>query len=316
MAVTLISSPLQSYTEHHFRNGIDQFFGGIDVYYAPYIRLNGKLEIKASYQRDLEPKNNKVKTLIPQVMTNDPDEFVFVAEYVKSLGYTELNWNLGCPYPMVTKRCMGSGLITETDRIRAVLERVYSEGIIDVSMKMRLGYTEPTEIIKAFAVLNDYPLKSVGVHARLGKQLYKGGVDLDGFEACLDATDHLLYYNGDITTVEVFRTLQARFPTIEHWMIGRGLLQDPFLAAMIKANETQYPADKWKRFRDLHDSLFDAYAAGLSGRSHVLTKMASYWEYFAFLFEDPHKTYKRIKKAKSIEAYHEAVFENLRSRTS
>jgi len=40
--------------------------------------------------------------------------------------------------------------------------------------------------------------------------------------------------------------------------------------------------------------------------------MASYWEYFAFLFEDPHKTYKRIKKAKNIEAYHEAVFENLR----
>lgn len=312
MAVTLISSPLQSYTEHHFRNGIDRFFGGVDIFYAPYIRLNGKLEIKPSYDRDLQPKNNTVSTLIPQVMTNDPDEFIFVANYVKSLGYSELNWNLGCPYPMVTKRCMGSGMIAETEMIRAVLDRVYQEDAIDVSLKMRLGYSSPTEIIKAFDVLNDYPLKNVGIHARLGQQLYKGGVDLDGFAACMDATHHTLYYNGDITSVDSFKLMQERFPTITHWMIGRGLLQDPFLAEMIKANDVTYPLDKWQRFEAFHDLLFEAYAAGLSGRSHVLTKMTSYWEYFSFLFDDPHKTYKRIKKAKSIDAYHEAVNQNLR----
>jgi tRNA-dihydrouridine synthase B len=33
------------------------------------------------------------------------------------LGYKELNWNLGCPYPMVTKCGMGSGLISNTEKI-------------------------------------------------------------------------------------------------------------------------------------------------------------------------------------------------------
>jgi len=69
--------------------------------------LNGKLDIKPVYQRDILPENNSELNLIPQIMTNDAEEFLFVAKYVQSLGYNELNWNLGCPYPMVTKRCMG-----------------------------------------------------------------------------------------------------------------------------------------------------------------------------------------------------------------
>ena len=117
MDFTLLSSPLQGFTDFRFRNAIHHYFGGIDTYYSPYIRLNGKMVIKSSYERDLLPENNLGLEVIPQVITNDADEFLFVANYVKSLGYKELNWNLGCPYPMVTKSGMGSGLICQTDKI-------------------------------------------------------------------------------------------------------------------------------------------------------------------------------------------------------
>ncbi len=312
MSFKLLSSPLQSFTEYRFRNGIEKYFGGIDTYYAPYIRLNGKLEIKANYQRDLDPKNNFVKELIPQVMTNDPDEFLFVADYVKSLGYTELNWNLGCPYPMVTKRCMGSGLINDPQRIDTILEKVHAESDIVVSMKMRMGYDNPLEILDVFPILDKYPIKNVAIHARIGKQLYKGDVDLVSFENCLDKTRHTIYYNGDICTVADFRRLQEQFPTIENWMIGRGLIMDPFLPAKIKADTEVYPENRLELFTAFIDELFDGYFNSLSGKSHVLIKMTSYWEYFAMSFPDAHKTFKRIKKAKSIDAYHDAVQENLR----
>jgi tRNA-dihydrouridine synthase B len=71
--------------------------GGIDTYYAPYIRLNRRFDIKAIYERDLALKNNSSLEVIPQGMTCNEDEFLFVAKYVRSLGYKELNWNLGCP---------------------------------------------------------------------------------------------------------------------------------------------------------------------------------------------------------------------------
>ena len=37
------------------------------------------------------------------------------------LGYTELNWNLGCPYPMVAKRGMGSGGLQSPEKIDEIL---------------------------------------------------------------------------------------------------------------------------------------------------------------------------------------------------
>src|SRR5690606_26374087 len=135
MSYTLLSSPLQGFTDYRFRNTFNTYFGGIDTFYSPYIRLNGKLEIKPAYERDILAKNNGVPKLIPQIMTNDADEFLFVAKFVQQLGYKELNWNLGCPYPMVTKRGMGSGLICEPLKINAVLDKVHSESDIIVSMK-------------------------------------------------------------------------------------------------------------------------------------------------------------------------------------
>lgn len=309
MKHTLLSSPLQGFTDFRFRNAQNKIFGGIDTFYAPYIRLNGKLVVKSAYERDLIPENNSTLEVIPQVMTSSAEEFLFVSKYVQDLGYTELNWNLGCPYPMVTKRGMGSGLICDAPKIDNILNQVHNESDITVSMKMRMGYDNATEILDTFPILDKYPLKNIGIHARIGKQLYKGGVDLDAFEVCTKSTKHKLYYNGDITTVERFKEMTERFPTIDHWMIGRGLIADPFLPKMIKDNNYNYPDNKLELARQYHDELFEQYHEFLSGDKHLITKMHSFWEYFIHTFEDENKTLKKIKKSKSVKDYQIVVSE-------
>jgi len=303
----LISSPLQGFTDYRFRNAIHDLFGGIDTYYAPYIRLYGKLEIKSGYQRDLQPENNLVPELIPQVMTNSAEEFLFVTKYVQDLGYKELNWNLGCPYPMATKKGMGSGLIHDARKIDEILDEVHSKSDIVVSMKMRMGYETPEEILDVFPVLDKYPLKNVAIHARIGKQLYRGTVDLESFQNCLGKSKHLIYYNGDITTVNRYNEMVERFPSIDHFMIGRGLISDPFLPMMMKKNQTDYPDNRVELLGQFHDTLFQQYDEALSGSSHVLSKMLNFWEYFSLTFENPQKAFKKIKKAKNIIAYKVAV---------
>jgi tRNA-dihydrouridine synthase len=312
MSHTLLSSPLQGFTDFRFRNALNKHFGGIDTFYSPYIRLNGKLDVKAAYERDILPENNQDLEVIPQVMTSSAEEFIFVANYVKQFGYKELNWNLGCPYPMVTKRGMGSGLICETEKIDDILKQVHDETDIIVSMKMRMGYEEPTEIIDTLAILDNYPIKNISIHARIGKQLYKGGVDLDSFQNCIDNTKHKVYYNGDITTVAKYNEMVERFPSIDHWMIGRGLISDPFLPQMIKGNSTEYPTDRLDTFRAFHDELFESYESFLSGEKHLLIKMQHFWEYFSTTFDNPQKTYKGFKKAKSVRSYHQAVADAFR----
>ena len=313
MSCALLSSPLQGFTDFRFRNAFQKFFGGIDTFYAPYIRLNGKMIIKPNYDRDIQLKNNTTLRVIPQIMTNDADEFIFVSKFVQSLGYKELNWNLGCPYPMVTNKCLGSGLVNDPERIDRILDRVHSETDIIISMKMRMGYEHAGEIIDTFPVLGKYPLKNIAIHARIGKQLYKGGVDLDGFQRCVDHSPHKLYYNGDITTVARYREMTERFPTIDHWMLGRGLIADPFLPKMIKNNTEEYPEDRFETFSKFHDTLFSEFEKKLTGDKQIIRKMLSYWEYFSSTFSNPTKVVKMIKKAKTIEVYDEAVYEILQN---
>jgi tRNA-dihydrouridine synthase len=309
MSSTLLSSPLQGFTDFRFRNAFHRYFGGIDTFYSPYIKLNGKLVIKGSYERDILPENNTTLEVIPQIITNDAEEFLFVAKYVQQLGYKELNWNLGCPYPMVAKCGMGSGLISNTSQIEHILKRVHSETDIIVSMKMRMGYENPTEILDVFPILEQYPIKNIAIHARIGKQLYKGGVDLDSFQKCLDTSKQKIYYNGDITSVEKFRMMQERFPSIDHWMIGRGLIADPFLPSMIKNNTTEYPKNKLEIFEAFHDTIYQEYDAYLSGPTPIRMKMLGFWEYFSESFSNPQKTFKKIKKAGNSKNYEIAVKE-------
>lgn len=273
------------------------------------------MAIKPVYQKDLALKHNRGMNVQPQVMTCDAEEFLFVARYVQELGYTELNWNLGCPYPMVVNRGMGSGLIRNPEKIDHILDRVHTETDLTISMKMRMGYEDSSEILGAFPVLEKYPLKHIGIHARIGAQLYEGGVDLEGFQRCIDHSPHKLWYNGDITSVEGFRMMADRFPSIDHWMIGRGLIADPFLPSMIKEDNIDYPEDRLERFSKFHDRMQSEYIEKLSGDKHVIMKMLSFWEYFATKFDEPKRIVKKIKKAKTLEVYDAAVANILKELT-
>jgi tRNA-dihydrouridine synthase len=312
MTYKLISSPLQGFTDFKFRNVFNKHFGGIDTFYAPYIRLNDNLEMKSSNFRDILPVNNSVAELIPQVLTNDAEEFLIVAKDVQELGYSELNWNLGCPSPTVVKRELGSGLLPNADKIDSILSKVYSESDISVSIKMRLGFDNSDDIFKILPVLEKYPIKNIAIHARIGKQMYKGNVDLESFKRCISSTKHKLIYNGDITTVSKFIEMQNLFPEINTWMLGRGIIADPFLPQMIKTNVTEHPENCNELFKNFHNELYETYAEALSGPSHLLTKMFHFWEYFSMSFTNSHKVLKKFKKAKTLNAYRSAVSESIR----
>lgn len=304
---TLHASPLQGFTDFRFRNCFNAHFGGINHYYSPYIRLLGKREVKRAYERDILPSNNQQISLVPQIMTNSAEEFVFLADYVKALGYSSVDWNLGCPFPMVTKRGLGSAMLSDPTRIEELLKQVRDLSDIKISIKMRLGHEQPDEIVPLLSVLEKFDLEHIAIHARVGVQRYKGQVNLDAFEQALNHTSHRIIYNGDITSVVGFQELKQRFPQIGDWMIGRGLLSDPFLASMINAETTIYPEDWLTVFKMFHNSLFETYTEALSGNAHILLRMLNFWGYFIHLFPASPKGLKAVKKAKNIPAYRAAV---------
>ena len=303
-------APLQGFTNYHFRNAFVKCFSGVDRFYSPWIRYDGKGEIKKSQIRDVDPENNAGIDLIPQIMCKEASDFVNLSKYLDKLGYSEVNWNLGCPYPMVTKRGFGSSLLSKPQLITQILEESLPRIKAKVGLKLRLGFQNPEDIQKLLPLLDQFPLSEIIIHARTADQMYKGKVLFDKYLESVPLTKHSVIYNGDIITNDSYSKVIEQSPNIDGVMIGRGLISNPFLAEQIKYGDSFDHSMIASRFEEFHSLLLESYSAHLTGDKHILIAMKVYWEYFCQLFPNPHKAHKRIKKAKSLDAYRSAVKEN------
>ncbi len=300
--------PLQGFTNHTYRKLHHKYFGGVDKYYSPYLRFEKGKDFKKSAFRDLLPENNEEIPFVPQVLGSDINIFIDVLKQIEDWGYKEVNWNLGCPYPMVTKRGFGAALIAKPDEVAEILEKVLPTTSLKFSVKTRLGLVDENEIYNLLDVLNKFEIEELTIHTRIAKQLYKGKANPDKFIPLVEKSRCKLIYNGDITSTKDVKSLDNILQKSDtELMIGRGLLMNPFLASEIKGNIVDV-SEKKKILKQFHSELFDSYKENLQS-SHLLTTMKSQWEYFSFVFENQHKTFKKIKKAKSIDHYNDAVVE-------
>lgn len=298
-------APLHGVTNRVFRKAYLRAFPGLDAAMAPFI-LSVKVEgIKETHFKDLSPREEGGLTLVPQILGSEAEGFLATARVLADLGYEEVNWNLGCPYPMVAKKGRGSGLLPHPDRITRFLDAVCPRLGQGLSLKLRLGRENPKEILKILPVLEAYPLTRLIIHPRLGIQMYKGEVDLGGFEEAAALTRHRLSYNGDIKDLRTFRSLARRFPQVDEWMIGRWALYDPFLPARIKG--LALPDRPLAVLQAFHEEVYAGYRAVLFGPGHVLDKMKEIWTYLGRNFSGAGPAFAELARAKTLPAYEEAV---------
>ena len=305
----LYLAPLQSFTDHHFRNAFQQVLGDVDRFYAPYLKMSNDGVIKEGPKKDVLPKNNPFEIVVPQIMACCTEDFLVMANYLSDLGYQEVNWNLGCPYPMVANRDLGSGILGKPEKIYQILEDVIPQIQMKLGLKMRMGYESTEDILTILPKLNDFPLSEIIVHARYGKQLYQGHCDHDRFKECIALSNHRLVYNGDINTVEDFRRIKSLFPEINHFMIGRGAISNPFLFEMIQEDSIEFPEDRMEVFSDFLNLLLESYLKETQNEGNVLIKMKHYWEYFSESFENGKRYYRIVKKVNSIPEYQRFIDE-------
>lgn len=293
-------APLQGFTDYAFRSVFSKLFGIPDSSFSPFIETH---KPDGRTFRDVLPERNTMGHLVPQILGNDADEMIVIIKQLQEMGYNEVNWNLGCPYPMVTKKQMGAGLLTSPERIDSILASVFAKTNGMFSVKMRLGLTNNDEWKALVPVLNRYPLHELIIHGRTASQMYKGEVDIAAFSEFSKQIVHPVCYNGNIFSLEDYRRLSAELSNISQWMLGRGLLINPLLMQEIKTGVKSTSDEVRKALGHLHNQLIEVNSQRLNGSSHVLNKMKPYWEYFALSIEGHEKSLKKIKKSVTLDAY-------------
>ena len=305
--MTLSLGPFQGITDAPFRNVFKQHFGGIDKFYTPFFTGIQKDHAKNLQVEEIDPRCNDVEHLTPQILSTNAEEILRFAKQCQQLGYKEINLNMGCPFPRVANKKRGSGFLPYPEKVDEMFDTIFEKIDVKFSVKCRLGYFSPEEIYPIIEVFNKYPLSELIIHPRIGKQLYKGEADVIRFKELIPTIKMPLVYNGDIVSTESFNRISAMVQPVSDFMLGRGLLSNPFLAEDIKGHETESVEIRTQRMHDYLLALYEDRLRHAGGSPKVLGRMKELWSYMKDSFNESQDIWRKIRKINALKEYEEAV---------
>ena len=90
-------APMEGLTGYIYRNAYNTCFTPMDLYYTPFISPKARGCLSSREMNDILPEHNQGLRVVPQILTNQAEDFLTVARILKDYGYKEVNLNLGCP---------------------------------------------------------------------------------------------------------------------------------------------------------------------------------------------------------------------------
>lgn len=296
-------APMEGVTSYIFRNAQHDFFHDIDKYFTPFIAANQTGKLKSKEKKDILPENNQGLPIVPQILTNQADDFIKTAKDLQAYGYQEINLNLGCPAGTVVAKCKGSGFLAERDRLDRFLNDIFEGTDSKISIKTRIGKDSAEEFYELLPIYNQYPLEELIIHPRIQKDFYKNTPNLEIFRYALKESKNKVCYNGDIFNTLDYQRFHEQFPEVDMIMFGRGLIGNP---GLVRSIQEDWSMDKLT-LKSFHDRILMDYEQILSGDTNVLYKMKELWFYMMPMFTESEKYAKKIRKCSRLKEYHEIV---------
>ncbi|MDW7663058.1 MAG: tRNA-dihydrouridine synthase family protein [Bacillota bacterium] len=296
-------APLEGVTGYIYRNAHKKHFDGVDKYFTPFISPNSIRNFTTKELNDILPENNLGIETVPQILSNKSEEFIQTANALYDYGYREVNLNLGCPSGTVVSKGKGSGFLAYPEQLDRFLDDILTHSKMKLSIKTRLGITDPEEFYELIKIFNKYPIEELTIHPRVQKDFYKNTPNLEVFRASLPSIKAQVCYNGDLYKKDDYENFITNFKEIDRIMLGRGLISNPNLIGEIKGGN---PLDK-SRLKNFHDEVYENYQKVLSGDHNVLFKMKEIWLYMIQLFSNEKKYAKAIKKSDNLREYEKVV---------
>jgi tRNA-dihydrouridine synthase len=287
-------APMQGYTDMAYYLAYSKIFPHIDYYYTPFFSVDDDLSGTIS-----NIPAQLFNQIIPQVLPKNIDELKLLLEFVMRNHFSDINLNLGCPYPMVTKRGRGAALIATGGIVAYMIDYIHDNSPLRVSIKTRLGMENEMDVLKLLDSISSKKVDSIIVHPRTAKQLYNGKVLLPMFQKCKELFPHINFiYNGDIIDLQTFSQLNEIIDSQQKWMIGRGMLSNPFLAGDIKGVDF---GNENKRKVLLHSfvcQLIETIEYDSNDKGHAFNRVRIQLGYLLNAFPDSQKVKRVIRKSR------------------
>lgn len=288
-------APMEGLTDRIYRQLHHQYFPGITQYYTPFFSPTIHRTLTPKEQKELPPSHTLGYKQIPQILTKNPDDFLWMARQCRDLGYGEVNLNLGCPSGTVTAKGKGSALLANPEELDCFLYAIFSNTPLEISIKTRIGFSDSSQFPAIMDVFNRYPIKELTVHPRIRTAFYNGNVDMDAFRYAVENSRAPLCFNGNLCTIPGIQSFSQELPQVSAVMLGRGLLADP---GMLSPKGTERTA-----LEHFYNALLEAYLQAFGGSRNAMFRLKENWRYLICKFEGGEKLYKRLRKTTDLAEY-------------
>ncbi len=225
-------APMQDVTTLQFMRVIDRY-GGPEIYWTEYFRVHGDSRPE-KWILDSITKNPTGKPVVAQMIGNDIPALVRNAKLLQQFPVAAIDLNLGCPAPIVYRKCAGGGLLREPARIDAILGALREVVTVPFTVKTRIGFESPQEFDSLLPIFAKHNIDLLTVHARTVKQMYRPGVRYDLIAQAARELKCPVLANGNVFSAAQAQALLAE-TGVCGLMIGRGAIRNPWLFDQIRA---------------------------------------------------------------------------------
>src|SRR6185369_4990753 len=173
----LALAPMQDVTDGAFWHLMHRY-GGADVYWTEYFRVHAVSRLEKWIVESVE-QNATGRPVVAQMIGNDVPSLVRTAQELQQLPVAAIDLNLGCPAPIVYKKCAGGGLLREPQRVDSILGALRDAVRVTFTVKTRVGFDSPTEFDQLLPLFRKHAIDLLTVHARTVAQMYRLPVHYD-----------------------------------------------------------------------------------------------------------------------------------------
>ncbi|HAV61494.1 MAG TPA: dihydrouridine synthase, partial [Verrucomicrobiales bacterium] len=191
-------------------------YGGPDVYFTEYFRVHATSNLEKPILRSLTD-NPTGRPAIAQMIGNDVAALVRTARELLQYPVSAIDLNLGCPAPIVYRKCAGGGLLREPARVDRILGALREAIPTRFTVKTRIGFDDPAVFDELLPIFAKHSLDLLTVHGRTVKEMYRSAVHYDYIARAVAAVPCPVLANGNVHSA-------AHAAQVLGWTGARGLM--------------------------------------------------------------------------------------------
>lgn len=274
----LALAPMQDVTDRPFWK-LMAGYGGPDVYFTEYFRVHPTSNLDRTILKSIT-KNPTGRPAVAQMIGNDIPSLVRTARELQQYPIAAVDLNLGCPAPVVYRKCAGGGLLRHPAQIDAILGALRDAVRIRFSVKTRIGFDSPSVFDDLLPIFAKHSLDLLTVHGRTVKEMYRSEVHYEYIARAVRAVSCPVLANGNVYSAakgaEVLAATGAR-----GLMIGRGAIRNPWIFRQFRQHQRGEPLflPKGREVLNYVTALYDAVCSPGVREASQVQKMKKYLNY-------------------------------------